>query len=550
MEEDLHLALNEDLISDHRTPIHILSWNPPHDKLLSLDLKGLMIIWTESNGQYVEEMVNESEKKKIKQARWSTNGNMVVIVMDGGSLVLGATDGRRLWGKELSIDISLASFADEDRVVVVSDDKGTITCVDTVLGETFSEVELEESGPHTKLSSKGSDIFQDQPASQNPLPERRASIGNRIIVFEGSKTGSLFIGLKEGSFFIVNNLRVSEVKKFDYGLSELLAGAWNPGGTIFALSTRIDQSNQVLILSPQGDLLKAILLGKPVSHLAFNSKGDRALLATGATLSYLRVNQPQPVAFLPKYELLFVGTENEIFSTDKHHLHLGKQRILFMRADDERILVVSEQKKTNYVLAQIFNRNLAQLSSLKLPFIPSHTAFSCGRVAFAHNGAVLLWDLALSTGGSNAQSAGISSSAPPPKITKKKLLLVRLSDPQKIIDYSLEESSLKEEADNVEDIRCIALGENQIYIITGKGVLRRFNTQSFIENTAFPMKKRPISIFLSYDESHIATLDVHGELCLIDIRNEALVEVGSAIRDVGSFVFARDSLDFALTIKG
>lgn len=40
-----------------------------------------MIVWTESDDIFVEEMVNESDQNKILKAIWSKNGNYVLIVL-------------------------------------------------------------------------------------------------------------------------------------------------------------------------------------------------------------------------------------------------------------------------------------------------------------------------------------------------------------------------------------------------------------------------------------------------------------------------------------
>lgn len=39
--------MNSNLKQSHSSPIKILSWNSQHDKLLSLDNNGLMIVWAE-----------------------------------------------------------------------------------------------------------------------------------------------------------------------------------------------------------------------------------------------------------------------------------------------------------------------------------------------------------------------------------------------------------------------------------------------------------------------------------------------------------------------
>lgn len=53
-----------------------------------------MIIWTEGGPNlYTEEMVNQADKKLIKFAKWSSKGFFVIIIIEGGELILGSVLG-------------------------------------------------------------------------------------------------------------------------------------------------------------------------------------------------------------------------------------------------------------------------------------------------------------------------------------------------------------------------------------------------------------------------------------------------------------------------
>ena len=526
-EGDIHLSLNENLPAQHTTSVSHLSWNEKHDKLLSLDQRGQMVIWSDSQTGYTQEMINESDRKRIRQSKWSLSGDLVVLAMEGGSLVLGSTDGRRLWGRELAIDISHVCFVDEDRALVAADAAGAMVCVDSALGETFAEIELAESTPPA--------IKAEMSISTNNNPGGESQASSALAVFEGSRKGAVFSGFRDGGFFVVSDLRASEVRRFDFGLSELLAGAWSASGEFFALSARVESAAQVLILSSRGDLLRAVALSRPSTHIAFSGGGERLLLAGGPSLSYARVSPPAPVTFSARGGVLFVGGKGGIWSSEGSTVSVSGGRVLFLRADAERVLAVWRRAEGGSQAA-VFSRKLAQLAGVRLPFEPSHVAFRGGRAALAKNGALLLWDLG---------NRGVESA---PRLARKRLLLIRLAEPGRVIDFSLEEDALREEPESDEEIRCLALGTSSVVLVTAKGVLRRIDVQTFVEMGAYPLRKRPVSVLLTSDESHAATLDVHGELSFLDLKNNA-VEVGTPIRDVGSIVFSEDSLDFAVSVK-
>lgn len=76
----LEIVTNENLNDAHSAPIKILSWNTQHEKLLSLDEEGLMVVWTESDDIFEEEMINQSEDDPIEISQWSKLGNYILIL--------------------------------------------------------------------------------------------------------------------------------------------------------------------------------------------------------------------------------------------------------------------------------------------------------------------------------------------------------------------------------------------------------------------------------------------------------------------------------------
>ena len=144
-ENEIQLSMNQNISSNHKSSISVLSWNEKHDKLLSVDENGLMVIWIEDNDKnFVEEMVNEAGKRRIKFAKWSNSGSYVVIIIEGGELILGSVDGERLWNQKMSNDIEKVAFIENDNLLILRDVKGMLYIVDSKIGETISEYELIE----------------------------------------------------------------------------------------------------------------------------------------------------------------------------------------------------------------------------------------------------------------------------------------------------------------------------------------------------------------------------------------------------------------------
>lgn len=96
------IVSNEPIQSNHVSPITILNWNESYQKMTTVDQRGLMVIWMNQDGQWVEEMVNESEKSLITDTRWSNSGVNLCILIDDGQIIVGSVDGERVWNKKIN----------------------------------------------------------------------------------------------------------------------------------------------------------------------------------------------------------------------------------------------------------------------------------------------------------------------------------------------------------------------------------------------------------------------------------------------------------------
>lgn len=93
---------NESIKSNHRAPITILNWNESYQKLTTVDQKGLMVIWMNQQGEWKEEMVNESDKNLITDIRWSNTGFNLCILIEDGQIIVGSVEGDRVWNKKIN----------------------------------------------------------------------------------------------------------------------------------------------------------------------------------------------------------------------------------------------------------------------------------------------------------------------------------------------------------------------------------------------------------------------------------------------------------------
>lgn len=117
----MEIARHLNLLEGHSNQMVQIQWNQRHEKLLSLDEDGLMIVWVQREGDFLKEMVNKSERQKITYASWSNNGQLIVIVLDKREVILGTVEGERLWSLKVGSDIEFLQWLENDQTLAMMD---------------------------------------------------------------------------------------------------------------------------------------------------------------------------------------------------------------------------------------------------------------------------------------------------------------------------------------------------------------------------------------------------------------------------------------------
>lgn len=60
----------------------------------------------------------------MKDLRWTSNGEKICIAYDDGAVIVGSVDGNRLWGKELSMQLSLLHWSPDSRFILFANATG------------------------------------------------------------------------------------------------------------------------------------------------------------------------------------------------------------------------------------------------------------------------------------------------------------------------------------------------------------------------------------------------------------------------------------------
>lgn len=123
------LTANQSL-EGHEGAVSVAAWNEGFQKLTTSDDSGLIIVWSLQKGAWYEEMINNRNKSYVTDMKWSSNGDRTCIVYADGAVIVGSADGVRLWGKELSLPLTLVEWSPDGRLILFGTDEGDVHVYD------------------------------------------------------------------------------------------------------------------------------------------------------------------------------------------------------------------------------------------------------------------------------------------------------------------------------------------------------------------------------------------------------------------------------------
>ena len=125
-----NLSMNQTL-EGHKGSVVVADWNPRHDKLTTSDQNGLIIVWMLHKGMWFEEMINNRNKSVVRDMRWSKDGEKICIAYEDGHVIVGGAGGKRLWGKDLPLTLSLCEWSPDGRFVLFGTASGQVLLYDS-----------------------------------------------------------------------------------------------------------------------------------------------------------------------------------------------------------------------------------------------------------------------------------------------------------------------------------------------------------------------------------------------------------------------------------
>lgn len=258
----------------HNATVHAVSWNPQHEKLTTADKNGLIVVWVLHKGMWFEEMVNNRDGSTVADLKWRADGEHICIAYEDGNVLVGTVDGNRMWAKDLPHKISQLAWAPDGRVILFAAPDGVIRTYNSV-GNQVGTVAVRGASAGQPLLVRSMDWYDGLEGHDDP------------------DQFTLAIALSNGTVQLMRHDRDPSPVVLDTGLLELQSCAWNPAGTVLAVTGKLDDSScAARFFSSFGqDLRQLRVPGTSMRSVSWEGGSNRFVLAVDSSLYFATARQ-------------------------------------------------------------------------------------------------------------------------------------------------------------------------------------------------------------------------------------------------------------------
>ncbi|OHS95351.1 hypothetical protein TRFO_38543 [Tritrichomonas foetus] len=256
-------------IPEHRCEITSLVWNEKYGRLITTDVSGLLLIWYEREGKWIQYKPGERTGFRISSVVCSHNGEFISLGYDNGLVVCGTSEVELCWTAELNSPITSIAWVTETKKMYAGTQLSTLFAI-ADKGNTIKPIEL---------SSCGSPI-----------------------VFVGADhrpPDTMLVAYQNGEIVLFKSETEEILKQIDCEM-ELTSAAWSKNGSLFAVAGRPKDATEFRIhfYSSSGILLRSLNVASlNITAICFDQTGSRLLAGIGNSISVIQILKIYPYHF-------------------------------------------------------------------------------------------------------------------------------------------------------------------------------------------------------------------------------------------------------------
>jgi len=513
-------------LSGHSSGVRVVVWNEIYKKLTSSDENGLIIVWVLHKGHWFEEMINNRKKSVVRDMKWTSNGEKIGIAYEDGAVIVGSVEGNRLWGKELTHQLTHIEWAPDGKTILFGTPKGEVKVYDYV-GNYLQEV------PLYSTSQKGASA---------PLAA--------IQWYDGGLTGytgtnyqekypTLCIAFKNGRVQLMKYENDDSPIVLDTKLENITA-KWSPTGTSFAVVGLVQDSDkekrsEIQFFTPFGNHLRTLKVPGVVTAISWEQYGQRLAITVDTALIFANIqslyhwtffNNTLVYAF-PKAERDLCLTFWDIDIDEKYIKYM--KNLLMIRSAGEYCVLVSQAEEANTWALALSNSTGSLVETKYINFEPLFVSISRTHVVASNQQTTYVWQY-------NKKSRLAKD---PGKIKMSKENAFHI-DQTPDTSKPYEKETYNHGPASQDPITAVTNSEEYLIIGRESGIILKFTLPHISIERKFNIKGTPEQLSLNCNSTRLSVIDREGILTILDAENEGK-PIGEEKREVWSSLWSIDN---------
>uniref|UniRef100_A0A7S1KLL8 Anaphase-promoting complex subunit 4 WD40 domain-containing protein n=1 Tax=Percolomonas cosmopolitus TaxID=63605 RepID=A0A7S1KLL8_9EUKA len=524
-------------LKGHEGRVMVIAWNEDYRKLTSSDEKGLIIVWSLHQGQWVEEMINNRNKSFVRDLKWTSDGQKICIAYEDGMVIVGSVEGTRLWGKVLDSRLSHMEWSPDGKFILFGTLDGDILVHDSKTSLFLHKLKI------YCLTGEGD-------SSANSQDDRQLC---GIKWYDGSQgyedltAPTLAICYKNGRCQLMTNELDDKPILIDTAL-KATAIEWNKSGSVLAiaglsevqggsLSEDMDTAGQktvsvVQLYSSRGQHMRTLRTpGSAIHGISWEGNGLRLAIAVDAFVYFAIVRPDYKWGYFngtlvysftkwerPEHCVVFWNSQ-----TEERHIKYVKRLVNIKAAGDHCLLVTKAQDtfapsanaaNEKYVLI-LCNKRGSPVDSKIVSVEPKHVQMTKNYLIVASDSQVFVW---------NHNQTSEESDMGIPSIPKSALTdtsnAAQDDDDEHLFhidDTSFKGKTSRHDATN-DSIVAVTCRNNFLLIARETGTLHLYSLPHITLCSKFVLKCRPIMLSLNCDTTRLSVIDHTGLFTLFALE--------------------------------
>jgi len=370
----------------HSSGVRLVVWNEVHKKLSTSDENGLIIVWTLYKSRWTEEMINNRKKSFVSDMKWTSNGEKIGIAYEDGAVIVGSVEGNRLWGKDLTHQLSHIEWAPDGKTILFGTPNGEVKVYDYI-GNYLYDAPLYSSSTKAPVSPLAGIHWYD------------GGVNGYISENYKEKFPTLCIAFRNGRVQLMKSENDNSPIVLDTKLKNTLV-RWSPLGNVLAIAGIIEdpeKRTEIQFFTPFGIHLRTLKVSGIVKTMSWEQYGQRLAVTVDSALLFANVqplyywtyfNNTLVYAF-PKPDRDLCITFWDIDIDEKYLKYI--RNLLAIKSAGEYCVIVTTAEEDNLWALVMCNSTGSPVETKYLNFEPLFISMSRTHIAACNHQTVYIW---------------------------------------------------------------------------------------------------------------------------------------------------------------